>query len=105
MNIMERDGSSPSLIQAEKLKELSLKGELTEATMESVMGELKPQQTQVVLKGSEVSKYFPPGTTAEKISQTIIKLLEIWYKKQQEKQQPQEEQPPQPTHISHDMER
>ena len=32
--------------------------------MESVMGELKPQQTQVVLKGNEVLKYFPPGTTA-----------------------------------------
>ena len=61
--------------------------------MENVLCELKPQQTQVVLRGNEVSKYFPPGTTAEKISQTILKLLEIWYKKQQEKQQPNEEQP------------
>lgn len=105
LSIMERDGSSPSLVQAEKLKELSQKGELSDSVMESVMGELKPQQTQVVLKSSEISKYFPQGTTAEKISQTIIKLLEIWYKKQQEKQQPQEEQVPQPPHLSHEMER
>jgi ParB family chromosome partitioning protein len=105
LNIMERDGSSPSLVQAERLKELSQKGELTDVTMESIMGELKPQQTQVVLKGSELTKYFPPGTSSEKISQTILKLLELWYKKQQEKQQPQEEQPLPPTHISHEMER
>jgi len=105
MNIMERDGSSPSLLQAEKLKELFQQGALTDSGMESLMGEPKPQQTQVVLKGSAVSKYFPPGTPAEKISQTIIKLLELWHKKQQEKQQPQEEQPQQPIHISHDIER
>jgi len=66
---------------------------------------LKPQQTQIVLKGSEVSKYFPTGTAKEQMSQTIIKLLEIWHKKQQEKHPPQEEEPPQMEHISKEMDR
>jgi ParB family chromosome partitioning protein len=105
LNIMERDGSSPSLAQALKLKELSQKGELTDDAMESIMGELKPQQMNVKLNGSEVLKYFPPDTTAEKIYQTIIKLLEIWHRKQLEDQPAQDGNSLETIHIVHELER
>ena len=72
---------SPSLSQAERLKQLSQDGKLDRSAMDAVMMETKVQQPQIVIKQDRISKYFPRDVTPQQMEETIIKLLENWYRK------------------------
>lgn len=82
--LMERDECSPSLSQAERLKELSQKGTLDFSVMEVVMTEPKPQQNNLTLKGEKIQKYFPRDFTPQQMEEIILKLLETWNRRRQQ---------------------
>ena len=72
---------SPSLAQADRLKQLAQQGKLERSVMEAIMMEIKPQQPQIVIKHDRIAKYFPRDSTPQQIEETIVKLLESWYRK------------------------
>ncbi len=82
--LMEREECSPSLSQAERLKELSQKGTLDFSAMEAVMTEPKPQQNSLTLKGEKIRKYFPRDFTPQQMEEVIFKLLETWHRRRQQ---------------------
>jgi len=79
--IMDGNECSPSLSQAERLKQLSQEGKLDRSAMDTVMTEPKVQQPQIVIKQDRISKYFPRDVTPQQMEETIIRLLENWYRK------------------------
>ena len=65
---MECEDCTPSLAQAIKMKEFSRDGKLTEEVILSIMQEEKPnQREQFKMPKERISKYFAPGTPAQKI--------------------------------------
>lgn len=82
--IMGMQQSTPSLSQAQHLKQLSAEGKLDEALMLEMLSGEKPNQTEKVsIKRDLFEKYFPKDYTAKQIEDTIVKLVEDWYKKKQ----------------------
>ena len=80
---MECEDCPPSLAQAIKMKEFSKDGKLTDEVILSIMQEQKPNQKQQIKMPKErISKYFAPGTPAQKIEDTIVKALELYRKRQ-----------------------
>ena len=84
---MECEDCTPSLAQAIKMKEFSRDGKLTEEVILSIMQEEKPnQREQFKMPKERISKYFAPGTPAQKIEDTIVKALEFYRKRQREQE-------------------
>ena len=81
LDLMNQYACSPSLSQAERLKALSQSGQLDRSAINAILGEQKPQQSQIVIKSDQISKYFPKDTSPDQIQDTIIKLLDSWYKR------------------------
>ena len=82
---MECEDCTPSLAQAIKMKEFSKDGKLTDEVILSIMQEEKPnQKEQFKMPKERISKYFAPGTPAQKIEDTIIKALEMYRKRQRD---------------------
>lgn len=76
---MECEDCTPSLAQAIKMKEFSRDGKLSAEVILSIMQEEKPnQREQFKMPKERISKYFAPGTPAQKIEDTIIKALELY---------------------------
>ena len=83
---MECEDCTPSLAQAIKMKEFSKDGKLTDEVILSIMQEEKPnQKEQFKMPKDRISKYFAPGTPAQKIEDTIIKALELYRKRERQK--------------------
>ena len=84
---MKCEDCTPSLAQAIKMKEFSRDGKLTEEVILSIMQEEKPnQKEQFKIPKERISKYFAPGTPAQKIEDTIVKALEFYRKRQREQE-------------------
>ena len=83
--IIQSEDCTPSHAQAIRLRQLSKEGNLSAKQTLSVMQEQKPNQKEHFRMPRErISKYFPPGTPAQKIEDTIIKALELYRKRQRE---------------------
>ena len=83
---MECEDCTPSLAQAIKLKEFSRDGKLTEEVILSIMQEEKPnQREQFKMPKERISKYFAPGMPAQKIEDTIIKALELYRRRERQR--------------------
>ena len=83
---MECEDCTPSLAQAVKMKEFSRDGKLTEEVILSIMQEEKPnQREQFKMPKERISKYFAPGTPAQKIEDTIIKALELYRRRERQR--------------------
>ena len=83
--VIQSEDCTPSHAQAIRLRQLSKDGQLTATQTLSVMQEQKPNQKEHFRMSRErISKYFPPGTPAQKIEDTIIKALELYRKRQRE---------------------
>ncbi len=68
------------------MKEFSKDGKLTDEVILSIMQEEKPnQKEQFKMPKERISKYFAPGTLAQKIEDTIIKALELYRKRERQK--------------------
>ena len=68
LDAMDSEQATPSLSQAQRLKQFSQRGELT-------------------LKGDTLRKYFPASYTPKRMEETIIKLLEQWQKQQKRRRE------------------
>lgn len=83
---MECEDCTPSLAQAIKMKEFSRDGKLTEEVILSIMQEEKPnQREQFKMSKERISKYFAPGTPAQKIEDTIIKALKLYRRRERQR--------------------
>lgn len=83
---MECEDCTPSLAQAIKMKEFSRDGKLTEEVILSIMQEEKPnQREQFKMPKERISKYFALGTPAQKIEDTIIKALELYRRRERQR--------------------
>jgi len=53
--------------------------------MRAIMSEEKKGELdKITLTGDKIKKYFPKSYTPQQMEETIIKLLEGWYKKRQQ---------------------
>jgi len=83
---MECEDCTPSLAQAIKMKEFSRDGKLSAEVILSIMQEEKPnQREQFKMPKERISKYFAPGTPAQKIEDTIIKALELYCRRERQR--------------------
>ncbi len=84
--VMERDEVSPSLGQAQRLKQLSAEGKLENNIIDLIMREEKPLERKVTIRNDRLQKYFPASYTPKQMEEVIIKLLEGWHRKRQQEQ-------------------
>ena len=82
LDAMDSEQATPSLSQAQRLKQFSQRGELDAAVMRAIMSEEKKEVERVTLKGETLRKYFPASYTPKRMEETIIRLLEQWQKQQ-----------------------
>ena len=81
--VMEYNEVFPSHPQARELKKLSADGNLTDDDIDRILSEEKPnQKEQIKIPKERISKYFAPGTPAQKIEDTIVQALELYRRRQ-----------------------
>lgn len=84
LEAMDSEQATPSLSQAQRLKKFSQQKMLSLDVMRAVMSEEKKTDLdRVTLKNETLRKYVPKSYTPKQMEDTIIKLLEGWYKKRQ----------------------
>ena len=75
---------TPSHVQAMKMRKFSDEGRLSGDVILSIVQEEKPNQAEVFkMPREKLKKYFSPGTSAQKMEEIIIKALELWRKREQ----------------------
>ena len=84
--LMERDEVSPSVDQAQRLKQISAEGKLENNIIDLIMREEKPLEWKVTLRNDRLQKYFPPSYTPKQMEEVIIKLLDGWHRRRQQEQ-------------------
>ena len=83
LETMTVEDCTPSHAQAIKMREFSEKGKLNADVILSIMQEEKPNQVeQFKIPRSRIDKFFPAGTPAQKIEDTIVKALEMYRKRE-----------------------
>ena len=83
LDTMSSEDCTPSHAQAIKMRKFSQEGKLNPDVILSIMQEEKPnQKEQIKIPKERISRYFAPGTPAQKIEDTIVKALEIYRKRQ-----------------------
>ena len=84
LEAMDSEQATPSLSQAQRIKKFSQQKMLSLDVMRAVMSEEKKTDLdRVTLKNETLRRYFPKSYTPKQMEDTIIKLLEGWYKKRQ----------------------
>ena len=87
LDTMSEEDCTPSHAQAIKMRSFSKEGKLTKDVILSIMQEEKPnQKEQVKISKERISKFFAPGTPVQKMEETIVKALEMYRKRQREKE-------------------
>lgn len=85
LGIMESEDCTPSHAQAIKMRQFSQEGCLDGNVLLSIMQEEKPNQVeQFKIPKERISKFFAPGTPAQKMEDTIVKALELYRKRQRD---------------------
>ena len=87
LDAMDSEQATPSLSQAQRLKQFSQRGELDAAVMRAIMSEEKKEVERVTLKSETLRKYFPASYTPKRMEETIIRLLEQWQKQQKRRRE------------------
>lgn len=88
LDTMFSEDCTPSHAQAIKMRKFSQEGKLNPDVILSIMQEEKPnQKEQIKIPKERISRYFAPGTPAQKIEDTIIKALELYRKRQRSMEQ------------------
>ena len=84
---MESEACTPSHAQAIKIRKFSAEGRLNEDVLLSIMAEEKPNQVeQWKIPKNRLKKYFPSGTSQQKMEETIIKALELYRKREKSRE-------------------
>jgi len=88
LDTIESEQATPSLSQAQRLKNFSQEGHLKEDSMLAIMSEeKKPEKNDLTIKADKLQKYFPKSYTPQQMEQVIIRLLDGWQKKRQRDQE------------------
>ena len=83
LEVMEGEDCTPSHAQAIKIRDFSEKGKLNPDVILSIMQEEKPNQVkQFKIPRNRIDKFFPAGTPAQKIEDTIVKALEMYRRRE-----------------------
>ena len=83
LETMTVEDCTPSHAQAIKMRDFSEKGKLNADVILSIMQEEKPNQVeQFKMPRNRIDKFFPAGTPAQKIEDTIVKALEMYRKRE-----------------------
>ena len=85
---LDETQQTPSLSQAQRIKQESKEGTLTEDTVHKIISEeKKPLYNSVTLSHDTLKKYFPKSYTAKQMENVIIRLLDSWLKKRLQAQE------------------
>ena len=78
---VESEQATPSLSQAQRMKQLSREGKLTDDMILKIMTEQKkPECWNLTIPMNKVSKYFPKSYTPQRMAEVIFSLLDRWNK-------------------------
>lgn len=77
-DVIEAEECTPSLSQAQRMKQAAQEGKLTRDGMELVMREEKPLQNNITIKGKKLERYFPRDFTPAQKEERIIKALDLY---------------------------
>lgn len=87
LDTMQLEDCTPSHAQAIKLRKFSEAGRLDENVIMSVMTEEKGnQKEQFRMPKERISKYFPSGTPMKQMEDTIVKALELYRKRERDRE-------------------
>lgn len=82
---IDSEDCTPSHAQAIKMRKFSADGRLSSDVILSIMQEEKPNQVeQFKIPKDRIARFFPAGTPAQKIEDTIIKALELYRRRQRD---------------------
>ena len=86
--VMEREETSPSLSQAQKLKKMANDGTIDDKKIVEVLTVQKPMYETITFRFNTVEEYFPEGTTGKQMQEIIMGLLrdyqERWHKEREQ---------------------
>ena len=83
LEAMESEDCTPPHAQAIKIRDFSEKGKLNSGVIQSILQEEKPNQVeQFKIPRNCIDKFFPAGTPAQKIEDTIVKALEMYRRRE-----------------------
>jgi len=85
--------SSPSLSQAQRMRELDQKKMLNGDVIDGILCEQKKEVDKVIITSDELSKYFGREKTPREMKDQIIKLLDAWSDKEKAKTTPEKNTP------------
>lgn len=72
--------SPPSIAQAVKLRKSAEEGILDAKMIESILSSEKEEKVKLVIYEDKLRRYFPKNYTKEQIEDTVMKLIQKWYK-------------------------
>ena len=78
MQSIEKEETSPSIAQARKMRKFHQEGNLSNAVIDSIMMEQKPETVKITLGEDKLKKYFPKSYSKAKMEEIILKLLDKW---------------------------
>ncbi|MBR2799670.1 MAG: ParB/RepB/Spo0J family partition protein [Oscillospiraceae bacterium] len=82
---LEETQQTPSLSQAQRIKQESKAGTLTEEGVKKIISEeKKPLYNSVTLSHDTLKKYFPRSYTVKQMEAVILKLLDGWLRKREQ---------------------
>ena len=88
LDAMDSEQATPSLSQAQRLKRFSQEGKLSIDVMRAIMSEEKKSDLDnITIPMDSIRKFFPKSYTPKQIHDTIMKLVESWFKKMQRSQE------------------
>lgn len=85
VDYIDTEGTFPSHAQTIRMRALSKEGKLDTDAINTIMNEEKPnQKARIKIPMEKIEKYFPAGTSEQKIEETIIKALAMYRQRQKE---------------------
>ena len=79
---IEGQQSSPSLSQAQKMRELDKDGKLNGDVIDGILSQEKKEVDKVIINSAELEKYFGKDKSPREMKDMIISLLDDWKAKQ-----------------------
>ncbi|WP_404815172.1 ParB/RepB/Spo0J family partition protein [Ructibacterium gallinarum] len=84
LEAIEKEAGAPSIAQAAKMRKFSQQGNLNSAVIDSIMMEQKPEKLKITISEDKIKKFFPKSYSKQQIEDTVMKLIEGWYRKRQQ---------------------
>ena len=79
LEMMEYEGATPSLSQAQRLRRMSQEARVSEEDILAVLTEIKSNQKEMIrVPVDDVRKFFRPGTSIKQMSETVVKAVEFY---------------------------